>query len=204
MLAFSILPVRIGSLENSSTLAFFSSVARPWLSPTALSIGISNQNVEPAPGWESTPIWLAMRSMMRLQITSPRPVPPYSRVVEASAWLNGLNRLPAFSGEMPMPVSFTSKRRMWCWRVSDLALTERVSVPLSVNLMALLSRLLSTWRRRTGSPRTARRSEGSRWTWMARCLASAWFWNMRTTELTTSRRFMPVVSSCSLLASSFE
>ena len=202
--AFSKRLARIGSLENSRMRAFFRSDAMPWLSPTAFSIGTSNQKVEPWPGCESTPIWPDIRSMMRLQITRPRPVPPYRRVVEASAWLKALNRPPAFSGAMPMPVSLTSKRSTWCWRVSDFGLTESVTEPLAVNFMALPSRLLSTCRNRTGSPRRARRRPGSRLTWMAMRLASAWLWNICTTELTTSRMFRPVVSSCSLLASSLE
>ena len=35
----------------------------------------------------------------------PRPVPPYLRVVEVSAWLNDWNRRAHCSGVMPMPVS---------------------------------------------------------------------------------------------------
>ena len=34
---------------------------------------------------------------MRLQIARPRPVPPYRRVVEASAWLKAWNRRPCAS-----------------------------------------------------------------------------------------------------------
>ena len=41
---------------------------------------------------------------------SPSPVPPWVRVVEASAWRNGSKRCSAFSGSMPIPVSATSKR----------------------------------------------------------------------------------------------
>ena len=38
----------------------------------------------------------------------PRPVPPYRREIDASAWLNDWNRRPIRSGGMPMPVSRTS------------------------------------------------------------------------------------------------
>ena len=49
-----------------------------------------------------------------LEMTSPRPVPPYFRVVEPSAWLNASkSRFCPFSS-MPMPVSRTSKRRIAC------------------------------------------------------------------------------------------
>ena len=46
-------------------------------------------------------------STSRLQIVSPRPVPPYLRVVEPSACVNGWNIRAACSGVMPMPVSRT-------------------------------------------------------------------------------------------------
>ena len=46
----------------------------------------SNQNVEPAPGVLSTPIRPPISSTSCLEIARPRPVPPYLRVVEASAW----------------------------------------------------------------------------------------------------------------------
>ena len=40
---------------------------------------------EPCPVSDSTPMRPPIRSMMRLEIANPRPVPPYRRVVEASA-----------------------------------------------------------------------------------------------------------------------
>ena len=45
-----------------------------------------------------------MRQKRRL-IARPRPVPPYFRVVEASAWVNSWNSFAICSGVMPMPVS---------------------------------------------------------------------------------------------------
>ena len=70
-----------------------------------------NQNVVPRPGSLSTPIAPPMASQRRLEIASPRPVPPYRRVVEASACENGWNSLGCAAAGMPMPVSVTSKRR---------------------------------------------------------------------------------------------
>ena len=97
------------------------------MSPAALSSGTSNQKVAPRPGSESTPMLPPIRSTMRLQITSPRPVPPYRRVVEASACANARNRLPMLSLLMPMPVSRTSKRNS-CWvLVSPLRVTTTVT-----------------------------------------------------------------------------
>ncbi len=61
-------------------------------SPITLSSGISNQNVAPRPGSDSTPMRPPIRSMMRLQIARPSPVPPYRRGVEASAWAKERNK----------------------------------------------------------------------------------------------------------------
>ena len=41
------------------------------------------------------------------QMASPSPVPPYFRVVEPSAWVNGSNTACSLSAGMPMPVSAT-------------------------------------------------------------------------------------------------
>ena len=45
-----------------------------------------------------------------LHIASPSPVPPYLRVVDASAWTNGENSAAAWSGRIPIPVSVMVKR----------------------------------------------------------------------------------------------
>src|SRR5262249_21160060 len=49
-------------------------------------------NVEPFPGSLSGQIRPPMSSLSRLLIASPKPVPPYRRVVETSTWLKTLNR----------------------------------------------------------------------------------------------------------------
>ncbi len=175
-----------------------------WRSPMTLSSGISNQNVEPRPGSDSTPMRPPIRSMMRLQIARPKPVPPYSRVVEASACAKERNRRACWSGAMPIPVSRTWKRSR-CWaRVSPRRRSWMSTLPRSVNLMALPIRLPSTWRRRIGSPRTSSRTDGSisrlRRSWRpsaVRC--SNWM-----TPSSSSRRLKVVISSSSLLASSLE
>ncbi len=195
---------RFWSVLSSSTRAPLRSVRWPWMSPAALSSGISNQKVEPRPGCDSTPMLPPIRSTMRLQITRPRPVPPYRRVVLASAWLKARNRRSALPSGMPMPVSATSKRNS-CWvRPSPRRLTDSVTEPRSVNFTALLSRLVSTWRRRTGSPRTARRTAGSICRVRRRPLLSAGFSISRITESSSSRRLKLVVSRVTLFASSLE
>ena len=85
-------------------------------------------------------------SQKRRLIARPRPVPPYLRVVDASTCVKSWNSLPICSGGHadagvadaevdPLPV-----RRAWRRETSS------ATVPFSVNLPALLSRLNSTWR----------------------------------------------------------
>ena len=69
-----------------------------------------NQNVEPTPGRLSTPMSPSMRRTSSREIARPKPVPPYLRVVEPSAWLNARNKRSRISSGMPMPVSMTSNR----------------------------------------------------------------------------------------------
>ena len=195
---------RRASAVTSSTRAPVRSASRVGMSPCTLSSGISNQNVEPWPASDSTPMLPPIRVTMRWQITRPRPVPPYRRVVDASAWLKAWNRRSCADLPMPMPVSRTSKRSR-CWAaVSRRRLALTVTLPRSVNFTALLIRLLSTWRRRTGSPRTGRRTPCSMFSCRRRPLASAGRSIRVITLSSTSRRLKPVVSSSSLSASSLE
>ncbi len=71
---------------------------------------IVNQNVLPVPSSLATPQSPPMSATSWLLIASPRPVPPYSRDVDVSAWTNGWKIRPSLSGAMPSPVSETSKR----------------------------------------------------------------------------------------------
>ncbi|CDW86768.1 UNKNOWN [Stylonychia lemnae] len=59
-----------------------------------------------------TPISPCKSATSCLQIASPRPVPPYLRVVERSAWAKDSNTFATASTDMPMPVSLTSKRSL--------------------------------------------------------------------------------------------
>ena len=71
----------------------------------------AEENVVPRPASDSKlrspPISRASRRL----IASPRPVPPYFREVELSAWVNGWNSRACCSGGMPMPVSRTANTR---------------------------------------------------------------------------------------------
>jgi hypothetical protein len=73
------------------------------------SATIVKWNVEPFPGSLSAQIRPPMSSLSRLLMASPKPVPPYRRVVETSTWLKTLNRRSNRSFGMPIPVSRTAK-----------------------------------------------------------------------------------------------
>ena len=63
--------------------------------------------VVPCPGSLSTLISPPIKFTRRSHITSPRPVPPYLRVIEESTCENALNSLESFSLGIPIPVSLT-------------------------------------------------------------------------------------------------
>ena len=117
-----------------------------------------NQNIVPLPSRLSTPISPPIISASCFDIVNPKPVPPYFRVVELSAWENlSKSRSRLFWG-IPTPVSETLKR-MVTWSASSFSRMARIiTSPFSVNLMALPARLTIIWRRRPGSPHS---SEGT-------------------------------------------
>jgi len=77
--------------------------------PTATTAS-SNQKMLPTPTVLLMPSSPPSFSTICLQIVSPRPVPPYLRLIEASTCENGLNSLASPASSMPIPVSSTSKR----------------------------------------------------------------------------------------------
>ena len=101
--------------------------------------GRRTAKVEPTPGVLSTAMLPPRRWQSRRLIASPRPVPPYRRVVELSAWLNSSNTLAICSAVMPMPLSATVKVNQAPSGRSRS--TVSATSPFSVNLQALLSRL---------------------------------------------------------------
>ena len=97
-------------------------------------------------------------SASRLLIARPRPVPPYLRVVEASACAERLEQAPhAFGREADAGVAHRERqlgaRRLPC----GVAVTVSTTSPCSVNLTALASRLSRIWRSRVTSPSIAAR-----------------------------------------------
>ena len=72
--------------------------------------GSVNQNVLPCAGELRTPIEPPINSTSCLAMHSPRPEPPYLRVVVASPCVKGANRRAQAAGSMPIPVSLTVTR----------------------------------------------------------------------------------------------
>ena len=138
----------------ASAISFSESVRR-----RATAVGRRTVNVEPEPIWLCTVTSPPIIWQKRRQMTRPRPVPPYFREVEASAWVKAWNSLPSCSGVMPMPVSVT-------WKVIQSSLpsacrrTSSVTPPSSVNLEALERRLNRTCRTRVTSARMEPTSGG--------------------------------------------
>ena len=103
-----------------------------------------NQKFDPVPTALLTPIWPSIRSTNPREMASPKPVPPYLRVVEPSACENGWKMRDCAPGSKPMPESMISKSSR-TELASALSLrTRRETSPLSVNLIALESRFKST------------------------------------------------------------
>ena len=88
-----------------------------------------------------TPICPPISSASRLQIASPSPVPPYLRVVEASAWENGWNS-SADSVRRDADPGVGDLEAQQCVAPSPLDEPTRTTTsPCSVNLIALPTRL---------------------------------------------------------------
>src|SRR5438034_2335983 len=131
------------AVSASCTLAACSASA----GASATCNGISNQKVLPVPGVLMTPIAPPIASISRLEIASPKPVPPKRRLMLASPCENSLNSRPLAESGMPIPVSVTANRRRGS-PLSWLPPTRRRTEPWGVNLTALLNRLSRTWRMR--------------------------------------------------------
>jgi hypothetical protein len=106
--------------------------------------------VEPRPAALSTVIVPSIISTKRLVITRPSPVPPYLRVVEASACTNGWKSRAFCSGVIPMPSSSNAIRTPGLPSESSSVTRIRIA-PFFVNFAALLRRLLKICRVRIRS-----------------------------------------------------
>src|SRR6266487_1527142 len=106
---------------------------------TSTRTGRVKQNVDPLPGSDSTQMRPPCISMMRLAMDRLRPVPPFLRVIELSACWNSSKILARSAAAIPGPVSQTAT-------VNTPSVAEAwiATSPLSVNLMALPTRLSRT------------------------------------------------------------
>src|SRR5581483_8230340 len=111
----------------------------------------------------STRISPPSRRAISREIESPRPVPPYLRVVDASACWNASKKIFCLSSAIPTPVSVTrnaitvSARSSVSWPCDQPDLTGSifsVTPPCSVNLNALPRRFLRICCSRIGSVRS--------------------------------------------------
>ena len=75
---------RAGPLRRSSRRGYFDTT----LTCCSTTTGSVNENVEPRPGCNSTQILPPCISMMRFDMASPKPVPPFLRVMALSACWN--------------------------------------------------------------------------------------------------------------------
>ena len=94
-------------------------------------------------------------------MASPRPVPPKRLLMLASPWEKGSKSLFACSSVMPMPVSSMVKSRRQVEAFRAFIRTSKEMVPDSVNLAALLMRLMRICSMRLESPKKKFGSLGS-------------------------------------------
>jgi hypothetical protein len=85
-----------------------------------------------------------MSATRRWLIERPRPVPPYARVVDASACVNGSKIARCLSGEIPMPVSRTVTSSSTSSSPTERVPTSIMTSPRSVNLIELPIKLVIT------------------------------------------------------------
>ena len=133
----------LARIQVSTTAALVSIFSPAWS-------GKENQNWLPSPSSEWTPISPFIANMMRLLIARPSPVPP---VVfrPLLVWLNASNKHFCSLSCIPTPVSDTSN--MTRFSSSRSKLMKMSTSPLSVNLIALPTRLFNIWLIRVTSPR---------------------------------------------------
>src|SRR6516225_8907744 len=73
------LPIVLLVLDHQNALAHAASTCRSTMT------GSVKENVEPCPGWDSTQIRPPCISIIRFDMASPKPVPPFLRVMALSA-----------------------------------------------------------------------------------------------------------------------
>ena len=121
-------------------------------------IGRIKRKVEPFPGVESIVMLPPIIWTILWEILRPNPVPPCCRLGVLSSWVKLAKSFCWFSGVMPTPVSLTENSMEFPAPRSEMS---RATRPLSVNLIAFVSRLMSTCLSRVPSPSMEAGNAGS-------------------------------------------
>ena len=130
-------PVRVsGFADCSPVVSVFSSET---------STGMEKRKVEPTPGALLTEMDPSIMSDSSLQIANPRPAPLCARDFDESACLKRSKRTAWSCFEIPIPVSLTSSVSLSCPFSSSTSMLT-ATTPRCVNLIALPTRLIRTWR----------------------------------------------------------
>ena len=119
-----------------------------------------NQKTLPPPGLGSSPMVPPRASTISREMARPSPVPPYTLVVDASAWVNGSKRCPIRAASTPTPVSATSTRSTVAPSATAPAVARMKTSPRSVNFTAFEPRLVRTCASRVGSPESTSGTSG--------------------------------------------
>ena len=161
-------------------------------------------NVLPRPTWLSTHTRPPINSASCAHIASPRPVPPYFRVVEVSACAKASKILFCFSIGMPIPVSVTEKCNITSVISRFSTPACNTTSPRSVNLIAFPTRFTMIRPSRLGSPTRSSGMSGGKCDTSSRPFSCARTASTFIVSATVSRSSNSTRSNSSLRASTFE
>ncbi|MBK6400881.1 MAG: hypothetical protein IPF74_02495 [Rhodocyclaceae bacterium] len=111
--------------------------------PQSFGSGRSRVKVAPWPGTLAARMSPCISRTRSCTIARPSPLPPKRRLMELSACRNGEKMSPSAAASMPMPLSRTSISRRVAPPTS-VARQRMLTLPFSVNLTALFTRLVTT------------------------------------------------------------
>lgn len=114
--------------------------------------GSMNRKIDPRSSSLSTKIVPPISSTSCLQMARPSPVPPYLRLMDGCSWEKDWKSRFSLLSAMPTPVSRTENSSRYSGEAgSGMFLTDKVTLPRSVNFSALPTRLTIIWRSLLGS-----------------------------------------------------